>query len=415
MSDLWTVDPREALRAGEEFDLDSLDRASTPGFTGDKAAAEILTAERGKLLSELQERLFANGRAGGKRNVLVIIQGLDTAGKGGIVRHVMGMVDPQGVALRSFGVPTAEERSHHYLWRIKKALPKPGLIGVFDRSQYEDVLVVRVDNLVEQDVWEPRFAEINRWERTLVNGGTTVLKFALMPSYDEQARRLMERIDRPDKRWKYSTGDLGTRSKWDQFQEAYADVFRRTSTEHAPWYVLPADRKWYPRLAITEILTRALIEMELKWPRVRWSPDVQRRRLAKTMSPELYAESVAETAGIVQKSIDASMDVSLEAAELRDAQADEATRESAIAAIESRRAELEADLATTLEDKQALLEEMAPELAAATAATIPASADAIAVDEKVKDKAAKKSKKKDDSKKPKKKGKKEKKSKKDKK
>ncbi|WP_186366663.1 PPK2 family polyphosphate kinase [Kocuria salsicia] len=394
MSDLWTVDPREALRAGEEFDLDSLDRASTFGFIGDKAAAETLTAERGKLLSELQERLFANGRAGGKRNVLVIIQGLDTAGKGGIVRYVMGMVDPQGVALRSFGVPTAEERSHHYLWRIKKALPKPGLIGVFDRSQYEDVLVVRVDNLVDQDVWEPRFAEINRWERTLVNGGTTVLKFALMPSYDEQARRLMERIDRPDKRWKYSTGDLGTRSKWDQFQEAYADVFRRTSTEHAPWYVLPADRKWYSRLAITEILTRALIEMELKWPRVRWSPEVQRRRLAKTMSPELYAES----AGIVQKSIDASMDVSLEAAELRDAHADDATRESAIAAIESRRAELEADLATTLEDKQALLEEMAPDLAAATAATIPTSADAIAVDEKVKDRAAKKSKKKDDSK-----------------
>lgn len=216
MSDLWTVDPREALRAGEEFDLDSLDRASTPGFTGDKAAAEILTAERGKLLSELQERLF-NGRAGGKRNVLVIIQGLDTAGKGGIVRHVMGMVAEQGVALRSFGVPTAEERSHHYLWRIKKALPKPGLIGVFDRSQYEDVLVVRVDNLVEQDVWEPRFAEINRWERTLVNGGTTVLKFALMPSYDEQARRLMERTDRTSA-GSTPPASLGTRSKWDQFQ-----------------------------------------------------------------------------------------------------------------------------------------------------------------------------------------------------
>lgn len=283
MSDLWTVDPREALRAGEEFDLDSLDRASTPGFTGDKAAAEILTAERGKLLSELQERLFANGRAGGKRNVLVIIQGLDTAGKGGIVRHVMGMVDPQGVALRSFGVPTEEERAHHYLWRIERALPPPGKIGLFDRSHYEDVLVVRVDNLVEPDVWGARYEEINAWERALVDDGVRILKFALMVSYEEQGARLMERLDRPDKHWKYSPGDLKTRAKWDAYQEAYADVFRLTSTEYAPWYVLPADRKWYPRLAVTEILTRTLEEMNLDWPKATFDVEEQRAALAATM------------------------------------------------------------------------------------------------------------------------------------
>lgn len=283
MSDLWTVDPREALRAGEEFDLDSLDRASTPGFTGDKAAAETLTAERGKLLSELQERLFANGRAGGKRNVLVIIQGLDTAGKGGIVRHVMGMVDPQGVALRSFGVPTEEERAHHYLWRIERALPPPGKIGLFDRSHYEDVLVVRVDNLVEPDVWGARYEEINAWERALVDDGVRILKFALMVSYEEQGARLMERLDRPNKHWKYSPGDLKTRAKWDAYQEAYADVFRLTSTEYAPWYVLPADRKWYPRLAVTEILTRTLEEMNLDWPKATFDVEEQRAALAATM------------------------------------------------------------------------------------------------------------------------------------
>lgn len=266
MSDLWTVDPREALRAGEEFDLDSLDRASTPGFTGDKAAAEILTAERGKLLSELQERLFANGRAGGKRNVLVIIQGLDTAGKGGIVRHVMGMVDPQGVKLASFGVPTAEERAHHYLWRIEKQVPPGGRIGVFDRSHYEDVLVVRVDELVPQTEWEGRYDEINAWEEKLIASGTTIVKVALMVSYDEQGARLAERLDRPDKHWKFSPSDITTRSKWPAYQQAYADVFARTSTEAAPWYVVPADRKWYARLAVTEILTRTLESFDLGWP-----------------------------------------------------------------------------------------------------------------------------------------------------
>ena len=260
MSALWSTDPRDALRVTDSFDLTGFDRASTPGFAGDKAAAATLMAERGELLSELQERLYAQGRSGAAPRVLVVVQGLDTAGKGGIARHVMGMVDPQGVALRSFGVPTEEERAHHYLWRIEKALPRPGQIGLFDRSHYEDVLVVRVDNLVGPEVWGERYEEINAWEKQLVDDGTVILKFAMMVSKDEQALRLMERLDRPDKRWKYSAGDLKTRSQWDAHQAAYADVFRLTSTEYAPWYVLPADRKWYPRVAVTEILTRTMIE-----------------------------------------------------------------------------------------------------------------------------------------------------------
>lgn len=217
-------------------------------------------------MSELQERLFAEGRSGGKGSVLLVLQGLDTAGKGGIVRHVMGMVDPQGVKLASFGVPTAEERARHYLWRIEKQLPPPGRIGVFDRSHYEDVLVVRVDELVPQEEWSKRYEEINAWERSLIEGGTTLVKVALMVSYAEQGERLMERLDRPDKYWKFSPNDITTRSKWPAFQAAYADVFTLTSTEQAPWYVVPADKKWYARLAVTEILTRTLEDLNPTWP-----------------------------------------------------------------------------------------------------------------------------------------------------
>lgn len=360
MSELWQQDPRVALRVGENFDLEDFDRASTPGFSGGKRDALELMEQRGELLSELQERLFANGRAGGKRNVLVVVQGLDTAGKGGIARHVMGMVDPQGVAMRSFGVPTPEELRHHYLWRIKRALPKPGLIGLFDRSHYEDVLVARVNELVPREVWEPRFAEINRWEKSLVDNGTVVLKFALMVSHEEQARRLMERIDRPDKRWKYSMSDIQTRLKWDDYQAAYADVFQRTSTDHAPWHVLPADRKWFPRLAVTELVTRALIDMDLRWPRPRWSPEVQRRRLVATMTPEALAASLAETEAVVQSAIDASMDVKVEASLLAAKESGTKVSENTQAVIDDRRAELEADLARTLKNKRELLDQLSP-------------------------------------------------------
>lgn len=362
MTELWTEDPRTALRVTQDFDLASFDRGGTPAFGGSKGEARQLMAERGELMAELQERLYANGRAGDTRSVLVVVQGLDTAGKGGIARHVMGMVDPQGVALRSFGVPTPEEQRHHYLWRIKRALPKPGLIGLFDRSHYEDVLVVRVNELVAPEVWQKRYAEINRWEKSLVESGTIVLKFALMVSYEEQALRLMERIDRPDKRWKYSLSDMDTRVKWDPFQDAYADVFRLTSTEHAPWYVLPADRKWYPRAAVTEVLTRTLIDMNLQWPKPRWRPDAQRRRLAKTMAPQTFAESTADTQAIVETAISESLDVKVEAAAVRTAH-NTAEREAAYAAITAKRDEWEADLAATLEQKRALLAELAPELA----------------------------------------------------
>ena len=292
---LWSADPRTVLRAGAGFDLAEFDRRSTPGWNGSKKDAAAFADSRGALLAELQERLFAEGRAGGKRSVLVVTQGIDSAGKGGVSRHVLSYVDPQGVAMRSFGVPTEEERAHHYLWRIEKALPRPGLIGVFDRSHYEDVLVVRVENLVEPEVWEKRYDEINEWEARLVEEGTTIIKVAMMIDRDEQGVRLMERLDRPDKRWKYSPGDVDTRLKWDAYQEAYQAVFDRTSTDVAPWYVIPADRRWYARLAIIELLTQTLIDLEPAWPARDFDVTTERERLAATMSDSALRASADET------------------------------------------------------------------------------------------------------------------------
>ena len=358
----WSEDPRDLLRAEPDFDLDEMERGATPGWRAGKKAAEKLGRDRGDLLSELQERLFAEGRSGGERSLLVIVQGLDTAGKGGVARHVMSKVDPQGVALRSFGAPTAEEQKHHFLWRIKKELPAPGLIGVFDRSHYEDVLITRVDELVAPDVWEKRYDEINAFEADLVASGTTVLKFGMMVSHDEQGLRLMKRIDRPDKRWKYSKNDLPTRRQWDDYQAAYGDVFRRTSTEAAPWYVIPADHKWYARLAITEILTQTLVAMDPDWPTVRWDPEVQRRELATTMSSRALQSSLDDTDRQVKKAVKDDRRVQEEAAQA--GKVGTKTDPLADAEAEAREAEATAsaaadmlDLQRTRKQKADLLEE----------------------------------------------------------
>lgn len=274
----------DALRAGAgpgSFDLAGMDRAATPGIK-DVATAEDLRLELGDELADLQERLFAEGRTGGTRSVLLVVQGLDTAGKGGIVRHVVGMVDPQGVMIRAFGVPTPEEREHDFLWRIRKALPTAGRIGVFDRSHYEDVLVARVKELVAPEVWEARYDEIVAFERELVASGTTVVKVALMVSRDEQHARLTARLERPDKQWKYNPSDVDTRLLWDDYQEAYQAVLDRTSIPEAPWYVIPADSKDYARLAVTKLLLDALRSLDLGWPAVDYDVEVEKERLAAT-------------------------------------------------------------------------------------------------------------------------------------
>jgi len=272
----------DLLRVGPGFRIADLDPAATPGFDGSRADGERALAGVGTELSDLQERLFAHGRTGGRRSVLLVLQGLDTAGKGGIVRHVLGLVDPQGVALRSFGVPTAEERRHHYLWRVRRALPPAGSIGVFDRSHYEDVLVVRVDGTVAPEVWQKRYDEINRFEAQVAASGTTIIKVALWVSPEEQYERLSERLERPDKHWKYNPSDVDVRSRRAAYEAAYQDVLDRTSTDVAPWHVVPADSKWYARLAVSALLHRALADLQLDWPVADYDVEAERLRLDAT-------------------------------------------------------------------------------------------------------------------------------------
>lgn len=276
----WDEHPTSALRVSEGFRLEDFDPTGKPGFSGSKKQGRRLRKERGTLRADLQERLFAQGRVGDDRSLLLVLQGMDTAGKGGIVRHVLGMVDPQGVQARGFGAPTEEELEHHFLWRIEKALPKAGHIGVFDRSHYEDVLIARVHELVPQDTWERRYDEINKWEQRLTDSGTTIVKCALMVSQDEQLDRLAKRLTRPDKHWKYSTSDLDERAYWPAYMEAFQAVLDRTSTDAAPWHVIPSTRKWYARLAVTELLTSALESMDLEWPAPDYDLDEERARIA---------------------------------------------------------------------------------------------------------------------------------------
>nr|WP_297430062.1 PPK2 family polyphosphate kinase [uncultured Actinotalea sp.] len=283
----WTTPAHEALRAapGRPVDLAAVDRNGTPGFVGGKKDGREAMKDRGAVLSELQEKLYAHGRTGGDRSVLLVLQGMDTAGKGGVVRHVLGMVDPQGVALRAFGPPTPEEAAQHYLQRIRDALPSPGRIGVFDRSHYEDVLVVRVEELVPRAEWERRYDEIVAFEEEVVARGTTLVKVMLVVSYEEQGERLRERLERPEKHWKYNPGDIDARQRWDDYQAAYQAVLDRTSTDAAPWYVVPADRKWFARLAVTELLVAALEGLDLAWPRVDLDVAAELARLDATARP----------------------------------------------------------------------------------------------------------------------------------
>jgi PPK2 family polyphosphate:nucleotide phosphotransferase len=260
-------------------DLAQIDTAATPGFEGGKKAGAKALTLLGPRLADLQERLYAEGRTGGRRSLLLVLQGMDTSGKGGTVRHVVGQVDPQGVSIASFKAPTKEELAHDFLWRIKKRLPEPGMIGVFDRSHYEDVVVVRVRELVEPRTWRRRYATINRFEEKLVADGTRVVKCFLHLSKTESRDRLLARLDKPNKLWKFNPGDLDTREEWGPMLEAYGDALTRCNTEAAPWHVVPADHKWYRNWAIMNILVEQLEAMAVAWPPADYDVDEQRRRL----------------------------------------------------------------------------------------------------------------------------------------
>jgi PPK2 family polyphosphate:nucleotide phosphotransferase len=263
-------------------DPQAIDTRATPGFTGSgKADSTTAISHLRPHLAAMQEQLYAEGRTGGQRSLLLVLQGMDTAGKGGTVKHVVGLMDPMGVQYHAFKQPTIEEREHHFLWRVKRRLPPPGIVGVFDRSHYEDVTVVRVHELAPPEMWSRRYGSINRFEAKLVASGTRIVKCFLHISKGEQRRRLLARLDDPTKHWKYNPGDVGERAYWDEYQQAYSDTFARCNTEAAPWYAVPADRKWYRNWAVTKILTEQLDEMALTWPIPQgWDPDKECARLA---------------------------------------------------------------------------------------------------------------------------------------
>ena len=279
----WTEDPEPLLRAGEGFRLDDVDPRSTPGYEGNKKSGRKDLKTCIPELDDLQERLFAahHDEESGPA-VLLVLQAMDTAGKGGIVRHVVGSVDPQGVELSAFKAPTKEELAHDFLWRIRPRVPGPGMIGVFDRSHYEDVLIGKVRELADGKEIERRYTAINTFEAELAEAGVRIIKVMLHISPDEQKDRLMERLDRPDKYWKYNPGDVDERLLWPDYMKAYQAVFERTSTEAAPWYVVPADRKWYARLAVQRLLLDALRNIDPQWPAADFDIDVERERLAES-------------------------------------------------------------------------------------------------------------------------------------
>ncbi len=255
--------------------LPGIDPGSTPGV-GDRATADAARADLSVRIHGLQERLFVEDR----RSVLVVLQAMDTGGKDGTIEHVFGTMDPAGVDVAAFKKPTEEELAHHFLWRIERCLPAPGQIMIFNRSHYEDVLIVRVHSLVPEDVWRGRFDEIDAFEARVAAAGTTIVKCFLHISYDEQRERLLARLDDPDKHWKFNDADIDERARWADYQAAYEDAIRRCSTEVAPWYVVPADRKWYRNWAVASLLAETLEEMDPTYPRPELDVDTLRERLA---------------------------------------------------------------------------------------------------------------------------------------
>ena len=247
---------------GAPLDLSAIDPRSTPGFDGDKAAARAELKVLRDELEEFQLRLWAEG----KQSLLIVLQAMDAGGKDGAIRKVFTAFNPQGTWVTGFGVPTEEELAHDFLWRIHRHTPGKGRIGIFNRSHYEDVLVVRVAGLAPELVWSRRYEQINAWETLLAASGTTIVKLFLHISRDEQRERFQKRLDEPAKQWKFSMGDLKVREQWDAYRAAYTDALARCSRPEAPWFVVPADRKWYRDLAVARIVAATARRMDPQYP-----------------------------------------------------------------------------------------------------------------------------------------------------
>jgi PPK2 family polyphosphate:nucleotide phosphotransferase len=255
------IDSPYLVRPGKKFRLKEIDSNDSGPFKGKEDAADAV-AKNLKKLDELQEVMYAEA----KHALLVIFQAMDGGGKDGAIEHVFSGVNPQGCTVASFKVPSSLERSHDFLWRHHLAAPPKGIIGIFNRSQYEAVLVERVEKIVPEKVWRKRYDHINAFEELLADEGTTILKFYLHISKDEQKERMQARLEDVEKNWKFNTADLRTRAKWDQYMEAYEEMLEECSTEHAPWYVVPADRKWFRNWVISDTIVRTLKALDMKYP-----------------------------------------------------------------------------------------------------------------------------------------------------
>ncbi len=289
-NDRDVADVSELLRVGSGVELAAVDAAGVPGLPRrgvarqePKGWARGELAALGVELARQQEMLFANAKCdpGDRRRVLLVLQAMDCGGKDGTVKRLARAMNPQGLRIKAFGPPTAEERKHDFLWRIRRALPLPGYVGILNRSHFEDVLVARVRELVAPQVWQGRFETINTFERELVDGGFTLVKIMLHISFGEQRERLRQRLDDPTKHWKYDPADVENRAHWTAYQQAYQDVLSRCGTDHAPWYVVPADRKWYRDWAVAHLMLEAFRRLDLRYPPPGFDPQTERKRLSK--------------------------------------------------------------------------------------------------------------------------------------
>ena len=279
LSSVWDEPPAELLRFHLGDRLTDVDGGSTPGFPGNKAQGERFIAISSGEIARYQQLLYANGTTGSPRRMLIVLQGMDASGKGGIVRHVFSQTDPMGIHYHGFGAPTKEEQTHDYLWRVRRELPKPGWISLFDRSHYEDIVMPHIYGTFPEDVWRARYDQVNAFEHELVDSGCTIIKIFLVITKDKQKEHFLTRLSDPTKHWKFDVSDLDARARWNEYMDAWQEVFEKTSTPEAPWYLVPADNRWYSRAVVSELLRTSLRDMGLSWPPLNCDADAMRRRL----------------------------------------------------------------------------------------------------------------------------------------
>ena len=254
LSAVWSLPPAQLLRFHSHTHLVDIDAGSKPGFDGDQEAGERFIADSSSEIANYQRLMYANGIHGDTHRVLIVLQGMDASGKGGIVRHVFSQVDPMGIHYHGFGKPSEEDLAHDYLWRIRRELPSNGWISIFDRSQYEDIVMPRITGSLPEETWRARYGQINDFEAELAGSGCAIIKIFLVSSRQAQRQHFLRRLDDPTRYWKFDPSDLEARDRWDDYMAAWQEVFERTSTSIAPWYLIPADKRWYSRMVVSELL-----------------------------------------------------------------------------------------------------------------------------------------------------------------